>query len=41
VALSPDAREKAGVSENLVRLSVGVETVQTLIDDLNQALDAI
>ena len=41
MALSPDAREKAGVSENLVRLSVGVETVQTLIDDLNQALDAI
>ena len=39
VALSPDAREKAGVSENLVRLSVGVEAVQTLIDDLNQALD--
>ena len=39
VALSPDARRKAGVSENLVRLSVGVEAVQTLIDDLNQALD--
>ena len=41
VALSPEAREKAGVSENLVRLSVGIEAVQTLIDDLNQALDAI
>ena len=40
-ALSPEACEKAGVSENLVRLSVGVEAVQTLIDDLNQALDAI
>ena len=37
-ALSPEAREKAGVSENLVRLSVGIETVQTLIDDLYQAL---
>ena len=40
-ALSPDARKKAGVSENLVRLSVGIEAVQTLIDDLNQALAAI
>ncbi len=40
-ALSRDAREKAGVSENLVRLSVGIEAVQTLIDDLNQALDAV
>jgi cystathionine gamma-synthase len=40
-ALSPEARRKAGVSENLVRLSVGVEAVQTLIDDLDQALDAI
>lgn len=40
-ALSPEAREKAGVSESLVRLSVGVEAVQTLIDDLNQALDAV
>jgi cystathionine gamma-synthase len=40
-ALSPEAREKAGVSESLVRLSVGIEAVQTIIDDLNQALDAI
>ena len=40
-ALSPEAREKAGVSENLVRLSVGIEAVQTLVDDLNQALDAV
>jgi cystathionine gamma-synthase len=40
-ALSPEAREKAGVSESLIRLSVGIEAVQTLIDDLNQALGAI
>lgn len=39
-ALSPEAREKAGVSESLVRLSVGIEPVQTLIDDLDQALGA-
>lgn len=41
VALSPEARAKAGVKENLVRLSVGIEPVDTLIDDLAQALDAI
>ena len=40
VALSPEDRHKAGVSESLVRLSVGVEAVQTLIDDLDQALSA-
>lgn len=40
-ALSPEARSKAGVSENLVRLSVGVEAVHRLIDDLNQALEAV
>jgi len=40
VALSPVDRQKAGVSESLVRLSVGVEAVQTLINDLDQALDA-
>ena len=38
VALSPEDRDKAGVSENLVRLSVGVEAAQLLIGDLDQAL---
>lgn len=32
-------REKSGVYENLIRLSVGVEDVRDLIDDLAQALD--
>lgn len=41
VALNPEARRKAGVSENLVRLSVGIEEVSLLIEDLNQALDQI
>jgi cystathionine gamma-synthase len=38
VALSPENRKKAGVSESLVRLSVGVEDVEILIQDLKQAL---
>ncbi len=40
-ALSPDARAKAGVSQSLVRLSVGIEAVQTLVEDLDQALNAV
>ena len=40
-ALSPEARRKAGVSESLVRLSVGIESAQAIIDDLGQALNAI
>lgn len=40
-ALSPEDRDKAGVSENLIRLSVGIETVAHLMDDLNQALEAL
>jgi len=40
-ALSPENRAKAGVSESLVRLSVGIEAVSVLIEDLSQALDKI
>ena len=32
---------KAGISESLVRLSVGVENVDLLIEDLEQALERI
>lgn len=38
VALSPENRSKAGISESLVRLSVGIESVDMLIGDLEQAL---
>ena len=38
-ALSPRDRAKAGISESLVRLSVGIEPVGTLIDDLKEALE--
>ena len=41
VALSPENRAKAGVSESLVRLSVGIENVEELIGDLDQALKAV
>ena len=41
VALSPENRAKAGVSENLVRLSVGIENIEDLIGDLEQALKTV
>jgi len=41
VALSPENRAKAGISESLVRLSVGIEKVDLLIQDLKQALERI
>jgi len=40
-SLSPESRAKAGISESLVRISVGIEDVDMLIQDLKQALDVI
>lgn len=39
--LSPDELAKAGVSEEMVRLSIGIEHVDDLIADLEQALAAV
>lgn len=36
--LSKEAREAAGISDGLIRLSVGIEDVDDIIDDLEQAL---
>ena len=36
--LSPKHRERMGIRENLLRLSVGIEAVEDLIEDLEQAL---
>jgi len=37
--LSPEELEKAGVSEDLVRLSIGIEHIDDIMADLQQALD--
>lgn len=37
-SLSEEERRKAGISDSLVRLSVGIEDVQDIIEDLDQAL---
>ncbi|MEO8650183.1 MAG: PLP-dependent aspartate aminotransferase family protein [Acidobacteriota bacterium] len=40
-ALSADERAKAGVTDGLIRLSVGIENVDDLRRDISDALDAI
>ncbi|MCB1720148.1 MAG: cystathionine gamma-synthase [Rhodospirillales bacterium] len=40
VAMGAEARAKAGVSDNLLRLSVGIEHIDDLLSDLEAALNA-
>jgi cystathionine gamma-synthase/methionine-gamma-lyase len=40
-ALSPEERKKVGISDSLVRLSVGIEDAGEIIEDLEQALEKI
>lgn len=37
-AMDPEARKNAGIGENLLRISVGIENVEDLISDLDVAL---
>jgi O-acetylhomoserine (thiol)-lyase len=38
--LNPEELKEAGVSEGLVRISVGIEHIEDIIEDISQALDA-
>lgn len=40
-AMAPEAREEAGFTDGLVRYAVGIEDVEDLIEDLEQALAAV
>ena len=40
-AIPKDAREKSGVVDSLIRLSIGVEDIEDLIEDLDQALEVL
>lgn len=40
-AIPKDTREKSGVVDSLIRLSIGVEDVEDLIEDLDQALEVL
>jgi O-succinylhomoserine sulfhydrylase len=39
--LSDEAKRQAGITENLIRLSVGIENVADLINDLQRGISAI
>jgi len=39
--LNPDELAAAGVSEDLVRISVGIENIDDIIDDVSQSLDKV
>jgi O-succinylhomoserine sulfhydrylase len=39
--LKPEMRAQLGIGEGMVRLSVGLEDVEDLIEDLGQALDVL
>ena len=38
---SPEERLEAGISDGLIRVAVGLENIQDIIDDLDQALNSI
>jgi cystathionine beta-lyase/cystathionine gamma-synthase len=39
--MSPDARAAAGITDDLIRLSVGIEDVEDLVADVTNALDKV
>ena len=40
-SLNAEERKKQGISDNLLRLSVGIENIEDIIEDINQALKNI
>src|SRR5690606_16178495 len=40
VKMTPEARAAAGVADGLLRLSVGIESPEDIIEDIKQALSA-
>jgi cystathionine beta-lyase/cystathionine gamma-synthase len=40
-SVEPDVRRAAGISDGLIRLSVGLEDADDLLADLDQALDQV
>ena len=40
-AIPKEERERTGVVDSLIRLSVGIEDVDDLVSDLKQAIDKV
>ena len=39
-SIPKEIREKVGITDNLIRLSIGIEHIDDLLADLNQAIEA-
>jgi cystathionine beta-lyase len=39
-SIPKEIREKVGITDGLIRLSVGIEKVDDIISDVNQAINA-
>jgi O-acetylhomoserine/O-acetylserine sulfhydrylase-like pyridoxal-dependent enzyme len=39
--MDPHARRAAGIADGLVRISVGIEDVDDIVDDVERALEAV
>lgn len=37
--VAPELKQRAGITDNLLRISVGLEKAEDLVNDLYQALD--
>jgi len=40
-SVAPEVRERLGITDGLVRISVGIEDTDDIISDLDQALSAV
>lgn len=40
-SMEPVRRKQAGITESLIRLSVGLESIEDILEDLDQALGSI
>jgi len=40
-AMTKEAREKTGVTDSIIRLSVGIENIEDLIGDLENAMGSV
>jgi cystathionine beta-lyase/cystathionine gamma-synthase len=40
-SVAPEVRERLGITDGLVRISVGIEDTDDIIADIDQALDKI
>ena len=39
--LKPEVRAHLGITDTLIRISVGIEEIEDLVDDLAHALDVV